>query len=91
MSVNKCRAIKRKAEKTCFCRACSVPMEKGTELVYFYSIYVPRIMAGYGQGQHIYLCLECCNFIGLIANVEAENETDSLSDGNPFMELVIDY
>ena len=49
----------RKAERIAFCRACDSPINKGTDMVSWYS---PR-----NQGMHIHLCIPCAEKRGAMA------------------------
>ena len=42
------------------CRGCDKSLPKGTTVVYTYS--------SMGRGQHIFLCLDCCNLISHLVN-----------------------
>ena len=44
------------------CRGCDKSIPKGTTVVYTYS--------SMGRGQHIFLCLGCCNIISDLVNTE---------------------
>lgn len=51
--------IRRKTERTAYCRGCDDCMEKGTEVVSTFSWR--------NRGQHIYFCLPCAEIIGRLS------------------------
>ena len=54
------RIVKRKLQRTAFCRGCDKEMKSGTEVVSTYSFR--------NRGQHIYFCLDCSKIIGKLAS-----------------------
>jgi len=65
--------IRRKAERTCFCRGCGVTMEKGTELIYTYSTL--------NRGQRILFCLSCAKTIGELSKPRCTKQEDAILRG----------
>jgi len=61
--------VKRKLERNGKCRLCYKPLTKHEdEVVSWHS--------SCGRGMHIILCLDCCDELGNIANLEEEGDEE---------------
>ena len=57
---------RRIAERNAFCRACSCNIDRGTEMISWYSIH--------GKGTNIHLCLPCISKLNELLDKEIESE-----------------
>jgi hypothetical protein len=53
------RPTRRPAERRAFCRGCDQPIEKGQEMVSWFTFR--------NRGQNIHICIPCCEAIGGLA------------------------
>lgn len=57
--------IKRKMERSGYCRGCDKELRKNDEIIYTYTFR--------NRGQHILICLDCAEVISDLMEVENEN------------------
>jgi uncharacterized protein YlaI len=75
--------VKRKLQRTAFCRGCDKKMKSGTEVISTYSFR--------NRGQHIYFCLDCARIISeLIQPVKIKPETHPLIWGDGWYAILDD-